>query len=214
MTQSQQEKDADRAKTLGAIKRSVITTVLLLALTGIMILYGNFVFDWKMLILLVIIGFFPLEIQAVRLVRQSFAQARVAQAWIQVEIEQMWDQRMKRAITPDIVRRLGTVGEARALITKLIKKDKISDYALDTLEYLCQGRGGGDVIGDPNDVHVIIPPRHTIGYAIQEGPSGVTLETVETHDDGYYVLRHRGAIVRFEKTRFLRNERWGPVRYG
>ena len=214
MTQSQQEKDGDRAKMLGAIKRSVITTVLLLAVTGIMVMYGNSMFGWKTIVILVIIGFSPLEIQAVRLVRQSFARAKVAQAWIRIEIEQMWDRRMKCAITPDIVRRLGTVGEARALVTELRAKEHINEYAKCVLENHFLRWGDDTVMGDPGDVHVIIPPRHTIGYAIQEGPSGVTLETVETHDDRYYVLRHRGAIVHFERIRVLRNERWGPVRYG
>ncbi len=217
MTQSQQEKDEDRAKTLGAVKRSVITTVLLLALTGIMILYGNFAFDWKMLILLVIIGCTSIEIQAIRLVRQSFARAKVARledeerdAWARAEIEQMWSQRETRDTIPGVVRRLGTVGEARALVTELREKEHISAYAKLVMENHFLRWGDDTVIGDPNHVHVVIPPCHTIGYAIEESPSGVTLETVETHDDRYYILRNRGAIVHFERSGIIRMESYGP----
>src|SRR5258708_3338683 len=103
-------------------------------------------------------------------------------------VEEVWLKHKK-----DAKRRLGTVDEARKAIAVIEEAEQCS--IRETLDRHCRHHKleyGDAIVGDPHDVHHIIPPEHRIGYAIEESPDGYTLETLELLKVCYHMLRWRG----------------------
>jgi hypothetical protein len=136
----------------------------------------------------------------------------------QEAVKSLWDSRKDKA-----VRRLGTFGEAQRLLDDLNAAD-IPTYGTRADLFLhCEspeksedGKSSTMVqwpddrpVGDPKDVHHIIPPHHSIGYLIEECPDGFTLETLETRFLRREVLRQRGKIIGIMLTSMVRNESYG-----
>jgi hypothetical protein len=110
-------------------------------------------------------------------------------------------------------RRLGTVEEVRHLFVDLKK----NGYDISGMERTLSNhghRGECFPVGDPNDVHEIIPPHNRIGYAIEQNPDGFTLETIELLESKCRVLRFRGMIVGIASQRVFRTEKYGGIRIG
>ncbi len=67
-------------------------------------------------------------------------------------------------------------------------------------------------VGDPGDVHHIIPPMHRIGYAVSTSQDGLM---VHEHFEGLKiqleVLRRRGKIIAARMVYPMRMESYGPV---
>jgi len=136
-----------------------------------------------------------------------------------VKIEALWCNR-----APKAVRRLGTIGELRRIVAAVAAKGGNCNYALTILEEHCQWENrcrkegepprapltDDDEVGDPKDVHHIIPPKHVIGYAIEECEDGFALETLETLNIRWTILRLRNKIVGIEAVGMLRHESYGP----
>lgn len=119
--------------------------------------------------------------------------------------ESLWDANKDKAS-----RRLGTYEELEKTISELSRYDRFSrnegvlysHSRTDDIREIIKGHrdrmntpAQNDVVGDPNDVHYVIPPKHTFGYAIEEGQNGYVLETIEMRATAVYVLRQNGRIV-------------------
>jgi hypothetical protein len=138
-----------------------------------------------------------------------------------IKMEALWFSR-----GPKAVRRLGTIGEMRRTIAAASAKGSNCGYALKVLDEYCKLENewrkielplrakltDDDEVGDPLDVHHIIPPKHVIGYAVEECEDGFALETLETLNMRWTVLRLRNKIIAIDSVGLLRQEKCGPVR--
>lgn len=124
-------------------------------------------------------------------------------------IESVWGGRKRAA-----VRRLGTVQEARKTVADLGDLNRYVAGASDILDGHCRRleMEDGGTVGDPEDVHHVIPPHHAIGYAIDDGPDGYALETFEFRQARWEILRRRGKILGVAETTVCRMEHYGPIR--
>jgi len=124
-------------------------------------------------------------------------------------IQAEWDAHKQGA-----TRRLGTVNEARSTIDAITKHEGSRSSIADTLRSHCARHKleDGDAVGDPNDVHHIISPEHTIGFSIEEGEDGYTRETLELLKLQYTILRRKGTLVGVCWTLLIRHEQSGPIR--
>ncbi len=136
-------------------------------------------------------------------------------------MEALWGRRQSKA-----VRRLGTVGEAKRVLAAVSRKGVSCGRIQCVLDDYCERQNDlrdrheprqppvndDEEIGDPNDVHHIIPPHHDIGYAIEECHDGFALETIETLHARWTVLRLRDKIVGVSSVSVMRHERYGPCR--
>lgn|SRR3989344_3310772 len=69
------------------------------------------------------------------------------------------------------------------------------------------------IIGDPKDIHHIIPPCHSFGYAIFRSKDGVLIkEEIEGLRIRIQVLRRRNQIIAINSYRMLRHESYRGVR--
>ena len=69
-----------------------------------------------------------------------------------------------------------------------------------------------NIIGDPEDVHHIIPPQHIVGYALYKSKDGtITREVIEGLREKVEVLRRNGRIIAVESKSILRHEQYGNM---
>jgi len=69
------------------------------------------------------------------------------------------------------------------------------------------------IVGDPNDVHFIIPPCHFIGYALYRSQDGeFVCEVIEGLYKHIQILRRKGRVIAAGSAEMLRMESSGGVR--
>jgi hypothetical protein len=67
-------------------------------------------------------------------------------------------------------------------------------------------------VGDPKHVHFIMPPAHSIGYAIWRGKDDLSKEVIEGLDYSMNIIRKRGRIVNVTVSQMIRHESYGNHR--
>ncbi len=124
------------------------------------------------------------------------------------EIDAVWERRKDGA-----ARRLGTFAEARKSLDDLERAGRGPSSLKDVLlrERDLRELGDDDPVGDPKDVHHVIPPHHLIGYAVEETLDGHALETLEALYGKWTLLRKRGKLIGAAYTSIVRMETYGPI---
>lgn len=136
-------------------------------------------------------------------------------------MEALWCNR-----APKAKRRLGTIAEAKRTIEAVTERGSNCRGLLQVLDDYCRREnerrrdshppqpllGEDDQVGDPSDVHHIIPPKHVIGYAVEECEDGFALETIEALHVRWTVLRLRDKIIGADSVGVMRHESYGPMR--
>ena len=122
------------------------------------------------------------------------------------EIETIWE-----TLKAGARRRLGSFEEARRTLDELTPRHVAADLR-DLLDAHRETRelAEQDPVGDPKDVHHIIPPRHRIGYAVEDAGT-YSLETFETLNATWIVLRCRGKLIGLGETTVVRMESYGSM---
>lgn len=122
------------------------------------------------------------------------------------EITAVWNSRKDRA-----TRRLGTFKEAIETSGELEGMGSWPPGTRDVLENLMftGSKAMHAEVGDPDDVHHIIPPRGTIGFAIEECPDGYSLEVLETRHTRLVALRRKGKLLGATRSTVVRMESYG-----
>lgn len=123
-------------------------------------------------------------------------------------IDAIWRKRQDGA-----ARRLGTFAEARQSLDDLERAGHGPSSLKDILlrDRDLRKLGDEDPVGDPKDVHHVIPPHHLIGYAVEETLDGHALETIEALYGKWTLLRRRGKLIGAAYTSILRMETYGPI---
>ena len=122
------------------------------------------------------------------------------------EITAVWNSREGRTL-----RRLGTFKDAIATSGELEDKGLWPSGTRDVLENLMftSDKGVHAEVGDPDDVHHLIPPRGVIGFAIEECPDGYSLEIIETRHTRLVALRRQGKLLGATRATVVRMESYG-----
>ena len=67
-------------------------------------------------------------------------------------------------------------------------------------------------VGDPNDVHHIIPPHHSLWYAVYRSADGVFIkEIIDGLDRRLFLLRKNRRIIAVVVTHMVRHESYKGV---
>lgn len=124
------------------------------------------------------------------------------------EIDAVWDRRKDGA-----ARRLGTFAEAWRSLDDLERAGRGPSSLKDVLlrDRDLRELRDEDPVGDPKDVHHVIPPHHMIGHVIEETVDGYALETLEALYGKWTLLRRRGKLIGAVYTSILRMESYGPI---
>lgn len=85
---------------------------------------------------------------------------------------------------------------------------EILDRHIDQMEH----KGNADhEVGSPNDVHYFIPPCHSLGYSIEAGINGYSLEVLEMLKTRLDVIKRNGRVVAANECHMGRQEHYGSM---
>lgn len=78
--------------------------------------------------------------------------------------------------------------------------------------YLMDHKGSSaHQVGSPDDVHYLIPPKHSFGYSIETGKNGYSLETLEMLKTRLEVIKQYGKVIAAKECHIGRSEHYGSI---